>query len=212
MWRQRGRYGAGPVPAPSPRRPPRVRRHSIVSGDPDPRPTSSEAAPLCGRQKEMGMKPKFSTRKGAALIATAGLSLMLVGAGLSATFSDSGVVSQSVAVGTFKIELSGAGGVVSPDGKSITFTAPTIVSSAPASAPLAFSVKNIGSIPVTLHVEAAMSGGSARFSALGGNPADVVGLVSGATADYAGGLQWSELVNDDLGRAVSITYTISAQG
>jgi predicted ribosomally synthesized peptide with SipW-like signal peptide len=161
----------------------------------------------------MGMKPRFNTRKSAALIATAGLSLMLVGAGLSASFTDSGVVSQSVAVGTFQIELSTAdtSAVISADKKSITFTAPAIVSSAPASAPIAFTVKNVGSIPVSLHVEAAVSG-PAKFTALGGPIADVVGLVQGATHDYAGGLQWSELVNDDLGRTVSITYTISATG
>ena len=105
MWRQRGAMGRAQTP-------PRVLGGRPLCGGsdaygagPSP-PESSEAAPLCGRQKEMGMKPKFNTRKSAALIATAGLSLMLVGAGLSATFTDSGVVSQSVSVGTFQIELS----------------------------------------------------------------------------------------------------------
>lgn len=156
---------------------------------------------------------KFNTRKGAALIATAGLSLMLVGAGLSATFTDSGVVSQTVTVGTFQIELSTADttAVISPQKDSITFTAPAILSSAPASRPIAFTVKNVGSIPVTLHVVGVVAGPE-KFTAINGTPADVVGLQMNATADYAGGLQWTELVNDDLNRTVSVTYTISAQG
>ena len=100
-------------------------------------------------------------------------------------------------------------GSSAPDGKSITFTAPAILSSAPASAPIVFTVKNVGSIPVTLHVTGELSGATARFTAIDGAPVDVGPLAMNADHTYTGGLQWTELVQDDLSRAVSVTYSSS---
>ena len=74
-------------------------------------------------------------------------------------------------------------------------------------------MKNVGSIPVTLHVVGDVAGGSPRFSDLAGASIPDVGpLAQNATHDYAGGLQWTELGMDDLGRAMSVTYTITAAG
>ena len=156
---------------------------------------------------------QFTPRKIAALLATAGLALSMVGVGLSATFSDSGVVSQSVSVGTFAIELdsTASNAVVSTDKKSITFAAPAITHSGASSAPMPFTVKNVGSIGLAVTISADLTGASPRFSAVALNGAENF-IAPGASLDFVGGLSWTELTNDDLGRAVTVTYTISAQG
>lgn len=153
----------------------------------------------------------MKTRRFATLLATAGLSLTLIGAGLNATFTDSGSVGQQVTVGTFGIDLSSTtpGAVVSPDGTSITFTAPTILSSAASSAPLSFTVTSTGSIPAVIQIS--QSALAAPWSSLLVEPvADVTLSGVGQSHTYNAGLAWSELFPEHLGTMVSITYTIDA--
>lgn len=47
----------------------------------------------------------MKTRKFATLLAIAGLSLTLIGAGLGATFTDSATAGMTVQVGTFNIDI-----------------------------------------------------------------------------------------------------------
>jgi hypothetical protein len=147
--------------------------------------------------------------KAAILLATAGMSLGLIGAGLSAAFTDEGTVVQDVSIGTFGIQLSteSAGCVVNVDAHSITCTAPEISSSAPGSAPVSFTVTSTGEIPVVVNVT--QSSLALPWSSLLAPPAPVT-LVQGASTTYNAGLAWGELGKDELGDAVSVTYTVDA--
>jgi predicted ribosomally synthesized peptide with SipW-like signal peptide len=148
------------------------------------------------------------TRKIALMAAVAALALLLVGAGLRAAFTDSATATQNVSVGTFGIELSSdTPGAVVVDDHTITFTADKIMSSAPGQAPFSFTVTSTGSIPVVIGVSATPL--SAPFSDLLGPVTDVP-LVEGGSTTFDGGIAWTELGNDEIGDAVSITYTITA--
>jgi predicted ribosomally synthesized peptide with SipW-like signal peptide len=154
-------------------------------------------------------------RKLAERLAILGLALSLIGAGLFASFSDRGTAQQDADVGTFGIELSSqtSGAVVSADKKSITYTTPTIMASAPNESPLAFTVKSTGSIPALIRLTQSGSALDAPFSSTlgtGPNPVEDFTLHQGDTRAFNAGIAWSELQNPDLGKAVSLTYTIDA--
>jgi hypothetical protein len=146
-------------------------------------------------------------RKIAASLVAFGLTLGLLGAGISATFTDSATGTMTVSVGTFNIDLSTTtpGAVV--NGGNVSFTAPTLQSSAAGSAPLAFTVTSTGSIPALIHVTATSP--SAPFTDLLGSVADFT-LAQGQTHVFDAGLSWPELFNGDLGKTATVTYTVSA--
>jgi predicted ribosomally synthesized peptide with SipW-like signal peptide len=149
-------------------------------------------------------------RRVATVLAIAGLSLTLIGAGVGAVFTDQATVAQTVSVGTFGFELSTTtpGAVVSPDKHSITFTAADIMSSAPGSRPMDFTVKSIGTIPIKVHVAVSPTLGGHWSSILADPVADVV-LNLDETHTYSAGIQWVELTNGDLGAHPQITYTVT---
>jgi hypothetical protein len=146
--------------------------------------------------------------KFAMVLATAGISLTLVGAGLSAVFTDSGTVAQDVAIGTFGIALTTTSdGCQVNDPHSITCAAPEIKSSAPANAPISFTVTATGEIPVVVNVT--HSALVAPWSSLLEEPESVT-LAQGAFNTYNAGLAWSELGPSDLGATASVTYYVVA--
>ncbi len=147
----------------------------------------------------------MKTRKFATLLATAGLSLTLIGAGLGATFTDSATAGVTVQVGTFNIDITSAQGTVV--GNTVTFAVPTIQSSAAGSAPFAFTVTSTGSIPALIHVTT--TGPAAPFVDMLGPVADFT-LTEGESHVFNGGLDWPELFNGQLGQSYSVTYTIEA--
>ena len=148
-------------------------------------------------------------RKTAAIIAVFALSLGLLGAGLSAQFSDSATATTSIHVGTFAIQIvAPSDGVIAADGKSVTYSCPDIQSSVPASCALNFTVKDVGTIAASnVTVTAAIAGDGAQFSAVAVAPFT---LAAGGTHAVAGGISWTELGNGNLGQTVTVTYTISA--
>jgi hypothetical protein len=154
-------------------------------------------------------------RKIAATLVALGLTLGLLGAGISATFTDSASATMSVHVGTFSMSISavapaGGSAVVSPDGKSVTVTCSDIQSSAAGSCISAITVTNTGSIPMQVGV--AVAGPAAPFtSALGPIP-PVAGptLAQGETYVVNGGLSWPSLTNAQLGLTYTVVYTFSA--
>jgi hypothetical protein len=152
------------------------------------------------------------------LFSMAALSLTLVGAGLSATFTDSGAATLDVEVGSFNIDLTapvGQGIVSCPPGIpgqnettcSVTYDAGTLLSSAAGSKPFVFTVTSTGSIPALIHVSATVP--DAPFTDVLGPVGDFT-LTQGQSHEFNAGLQWSELGNLNLGTTASITYTISA--
>ena len=93
----------------------------------------------------------MSLRKIAGLLAAVGLAVGLIGSGVGAVFVDQVTATQNIDVGTFGCKIVSATTArrrrIAGDGKSVTYTSPTITSSAPGNAPFSFTVKNTGSIP-----------------------------------------------------------------
>ena len=149
----------------------------------------------------------MTLRKTAALLATIGIMAGLIGSGVGASFFDSVTASENISVGTFEcLIVPPSDGVIAGDGKSVSYDAPEITSSAPGSAPFSFTVQNTGSIDAMLSVSVSPVG--APFSSIGA-PFDDAHVVAGATHLYNAGLQWGELTNANLGTSGTITYTVS---
>jgi hypothetical protein len=148
-----------------------------------------------------------SLRKVAALLAASGLIVGLIGSGVGAQFYDSVTANEHINVGTFSCVISdatpGASGVGT---HSVSYTAPDITSSAPASAPFFFTVHNTGSIADVLTVST--SPVSSPFSIIGA-PFGPVHLAGGATHTYDTGVQWGELDNSWLGQTGTVTWTVN---
>jgi hypothetical protein len=148
------------------------------------------------------------TRRFAAILAVLALTVGLVGAGISASYSDSATAIQNIAVGTFGCDIDtdveGAVVINDNDVSSVTFTAPEIQSSAASSIAFPFTVNSFGSIPLTVQVT--MTTPVAPFTSTLVAPADVY-LNQNESHLYAGGLQWPMLVNADLNKTATITYT-----
>jgi hypothetical protein len=149
----------------------------------------------------------MSLRKIAGLLVVFGLTVGLIGGGVGASFFDNVFANQPVQVGTFSCIISdGGGGVISPDQKSVTYSTVNILSSAPSSAPINFTVKNTGSIPQSLTVST--SSVSAPFSIIN-FPFAAVPLAVSATHTYNTGLQWGTLTNANLGTSGTVTWTVN---
>ena len=150
----------------------------------------------------------MTLRKAAGLLVAAGLMLGLVGAGVSAVFTDSATATTTIHVGTFNIDISSsAPGVVTVDGTSVTYQCPDILSSVAGSCAFPFTITNTGTIPANITVSATTP--PSPFSDMLGAVAPFQ-LAGGAHHDFAAGIQWTELGQGNLGQAVSITYTINA--
>ena len=151
----------------------------------------------------------MSLRKVASVLVGLGLVIGLMGAGIGASFTDTATATANIHVGTFNIDISStAPGVVTVDGTSVTYTCPTIQSSAAGSCAFPFTVTSTGSIPATVTV-AVTTAPASPFVDLLGSQAPVT-LNQGQAHTYAGGVSWPELGNSNLGAATSITYTVSA--
>ena len=154
----------------------------------------------------------MSLKKVVGLLAGFALAVGLIGAGVGAVFTDSVTAKENINVGTFQCKIVAAtpsAASLSADGKSLTYTAPTIMSSAAGSIPFGFTVRNRGTMPMVLTVE--MTALAAPFSSILVDPVAPVTL--GTTNPsyqkvYAAGIQWTELGNANIGQAVSITYTV----
>ena len=152
----------------------------------------------------------MSLRKVAALLAAFGLIVGAIGSGVGAQFFDSVTANEHISVGTFECKIytaAPASAVIAPDGKSVSYTAPTIMSSAPGSAPFSFTVQNTGSIPDVLTVSTSPAL-SAPWSVIG-EPFAPVPLASGAMHTYNTGIQWTELDNTNLGQQGTVTWTVN---
>jgi predicted ribosomally synthesized peptide with SipW-like signal peptide len=165
------------------------------------------------------------SRMFAGLMAAAALGVGLIGYGVHAAFTSSGTASASVAVGTFGLDIPAgvANATYGPAGcnhtlanpcTSITVNQPTITSSGAGSAPLSFTIANLGTIPANgVTMTASDTFSSAAFSDLyAGLPTGLSsGLAAGATsAPISAGIGWTALSDSDLGKSESVTYTVNA--
>lgn len=156
----------------------------------------------------------MSRRKLAALLAAVGLLAGLLQSGVAAQFYANVTARENISVGTFNCRIVAAtpvaGTVVSANGTSVTYTAPTIKSSAAGMAPFSFTVQNTGSIDQTLTVTMTNQTGNltSKFTAIPAAPPSVT-LAAGSSLVIATGIQWTELGNTDLGRSGSMTWTVN---
>jgi hypothetical protein len=155
----------------------------------------------------------MSLRKVAGLLAAFGLTVGLIGGGVGAVFQDQVTATENINVGTFSCGITTATtgatlGAVDALGyaHTVSYTAPTIMSSAAGSAPFSFTVKNTGSIPDVLTVST--SPASSPFSIIGA-PFAAVPLAAGASHPYNTGVSWAELSNANLGASGSVTWTVN---
>ncbi len=151
----------------------------------------------------------MSLRKIAGLLAAFALALGLIQAGVGASFTDQVTANQNINVGTFQCKIISAApvaAVVADDGKSVTYSAPTITSSAPGRAPFSFTVQNTGSINQVLTV--APSSVSSPWSIINA-PFAPVPLAANGTQTFDTGIAWSELNNSNLGQGTSVTWTVT---
>jgi len=145
-------------------------------------------------------------RKIAALLVALGLTLGLLGAGISASFSDTATANQAVSVGSFGCAISStvAGATVSNANHTVTFPPLALTSSVAGTSAMPFTVKSTGTIPVKVHVTQTTP--PAPFTSTLPAPADV-NLALNETHVYAGGLSWTELGNSSISAAFTMTYT-----
>ena len=150
----------------------------------------------------------MSLRKLAGLAAGLALSAGLIGSGVSAAFTSSVSAAQAINVGTFGCQITASSaGTIASGNTSVTYDAPTIISSAASSSPFTFTVTNTGSIPAKLHLTQTVP--AAPFTSLLVGPVNDVVLAQNGNHTYAGGLSWPELTNSNLSQAVSISYGVT---
>jgi hypothetical protein len=150
----------------------------------------------------------MSLRKMVGLIAGFALAVGLLGAGVGASFTDLVTAKENINVGMFQCKIVAATPTaeIAADGKSVTYTAPQIVSSAPGSAPFSFTVKNTGTIDQALTVST--SAVSAPWSIIGA-PFAPVPLAAGGQHAFSTGVAWTELSNAEIGATGAVTWTVN---
>lgn len=150
----------------------------------------------------------MTLRRIAGLLAAFGLTLGLIGGGVGAVFTDTLTATENINVGTFACVINDAtpGAIIAGDRKSVSYTAPTINSSAAGNAPFFFEVSNAGSIAANLTVST--SPVSAPFSIIGA-PFAAVPLPVAGTHTYNTGVSWGALTNANLGTSGSVTWTVN---
>ncbi len=150
-------------------------------------------------------------------VAIGGAALALIGTGVASSFTDSATASENISVGTLGITVTSdtQGAIVTNTGTlpgvtvhTVTFTAPTIESSAPGTAPLDLTITNTGTMDATISIVSSdqMQDG---FTDNYGSHSFALPH-SGTPASIVAGLSWSALNNVSLGKTYSITYTITA--
>jgi len=154
----------------------------------------------------------MSLKKIVGLLAGFALAVGLIGAGVGANFTDQVTAKENINVGTFQCKIVnatpiGASNGIAADGKSVTYTAPEIDSSAAGSAPFSFTVKNTGSIGQVLTVSTSPVV-SAPWSIIGA-PFAAVPLAAGASTIYNTGISWTELQNANIGQKGTVTWTVN---
>ena len=150
----------------------------------------------------------MSMRKIAGLAAGFALAVGLIGAGVGAQFTAQVTAKENISVGNFQCMIvAPSSGTIATDGKSVSYTAPEIMSSAAGNAPFSFTVRNTGDMDAVLTVS--MSPLGTPFSAMTLSPAMPFTLTHETSQTFAGGLQWGALTDANLGQSGTLTYTVT---
>jgi hypothetical protein len=150
----------------------------------------------------------MSIRKVVGLLAGFALAVGLIGAGVGAQFTDQVTAKENINVGSFQCMIvAPSSGTIALDGKSVTYNAPDILSSAPGNAPFSFTVKNTGTMDAVLTVSTNPLG--SPFTAMPLSPVLPLTLAAGASQTFAGGLSWGVLTDANLNQSGTLTYTVT---
>jgi predicted ribosomally synthesized peptide with SipW-like signal peptide len=122
----------------------------------------------------------MNLRKTAALLAAAGLTAGLVGAGVSASWTDSATAAGTFTVGTLHCAVSSTDPSAVVSGNSVTITAPPITSSAAGNYLTSMTITNTGSITEVVSWTEATSG---TLPANRWQPTGPMGYATGAGSD-----------------------------
>lgn len=178
----------------------------------------------------------MGTRKLAALFAVAALAVTLVGAGVSATFTDQAVATQDINVGNMSLMLASStpGAAVSPDGKTLTCPAVWVTKShGDVSCNVyIYTVGNIVPDHVALKLGVTTNGAALSkfwvapfFNATPGawdmgydgstwtldtSNGQTIGVASSFPTDVTNWISWLNLTNSDYNKWVTVTYTLDA--
>ena len=153
----------------------------------------------------------MSVRKIVGLLAGFALAVGLIGAGVSAQFTDQVKAIQNIQVGTFGCAISSTnsgaslGDYVAGHAHSVSIS--TDVESSTGSAPFDFTVTSIGSIPVAVSVVQPTV--TAPWSNLLVDPGTQYLPTSGANYTYHAGVAWTGLTDSSLGTTGSVTWTVN---
>ncbi len=129
--------------------------------------------------------------------------------GTGAQFLKSVTAQENINVGTFDCLITTPvtpNAIIASDQRSVTYTAPTINTSAAGSAPFSFTVENTGSIDQVLTIATSALG--SPFSVIG-DPFTPVLLAHSTSTTINTGVQWGELSNANLGASGTETWTVS---
>lgn len=171
----------------------------------------------------------FKTRKIAGILASIGLGVGLLGAGVYASYTDGATATVNARVGSLGCQVSASNNpnaTISSDGHSVTVNYPDINSSTAGSDYATISVSNTGSIPENVYWTAVPTTGAGYVTY---QPAGRVGYTTGANGNQLEsqssprllttslptsshsydnvGFQWANLVNADEGLSAQVVYT-----
>ena len=157
----------------------------------------------------------MSLRKFAGLLAALGIAGGLIGGGVGAVWQDQVTATQSINVGDIACEITSASPdvpemVIAGDGKSVTYTPPTITSSAANATGLKFdfTVKNTGTIPANFTVDGPDTQGS-QFATYAPAPSGPNPVAPDDSITYTGaGVTWDDLTTE-AGNHYSFTWTVN---
>jgi predicted ribosomally synthesized peptide with SipW-like signal peptide len=165
----------------------------------------------------------MSIRKIAGLAAGFALAVGLIGSGVSAVFTDQVTAQQNISIASFQCAITAQNGVAITPTHSISYTVPTIVHSAPGSAPFNFTVTNTGGVAMDLAVVAAtpytpfaitpLTWSSSNLNvAPGGSSVASTGVSWGDLTGYAGTGPYTFTWTVNCNEAVPATVAFSSVG
>jgi hypothetical protein len=149
----------------------------------------------------------MSLRRIAGLVICGGLAVGLIGSGVGAQFTDGVKADGSISIGSFSCLITSAspGATVAFDGKSVSY--PVVVDHSTGTAPVSFTVKNMGSINAVLAVTAPTVGPG--WSVINAPLPAAVPVAAGSDVTYSTGVAWSDLGNGSLNWSGTVEWTVN---
>ena len=150
----------------------------------------------------------MSIRKIAGLAAGFALAVGLIGSGVSAVFTDQVTAQQNISIASFQCAITAQNGVAITPTHSISYTVPTIVHSAPGSAPFNFTVTNTGGVAMDLAVVAATPYTPFAITPLTWSSSNL-NVAPGGSSVASTGVSWGDLTGYAGTGPYTFTWTVN---